>query len=423
MRRLALALAIILSASAVSFAQGPPQPPLASQFPAWITPPTFINGGGVASGSIIPAVDNTYDLGSSTFRWRNLFIGTAVQLPDGTPAAPSLTFVNATGTGWYRGTSSGRLIASVAGTGQVAIDSSTGFIATRSDGFIGFLSGTAPDSNGLDVVLARDAANTLALRNGASTQQYNLYNTYTSGSNYERVNFGFGNNFSIGTTTAEIWTQSAVGTDRSLNIGTGAATTHLYFSPGGSVKWQLNNLGNWVDSGSHTITAGSTITATTGNIVATAGNVSAASAFQIAGNAFGSSTVGPSSVTGTTSTAALQMAGLGGSFTTRSGRFAICMSGNLDNTTVNDGSKVQISFGTTVPVPTLNAPLQGTQVGPIQQLSQTALPAATITPYGACWVVTGQTKNTTFWTDVAYGAITGGQAVLTQASVIAYDIP
>ncbi len=117
------------------------------------------------------------------------------------------------------------------------------------------------------------------------------------------------------------------------------------------------------------------------------------------------------------------MAGLGGSFTTRSGRFSICMSGNIDNTTVNDGSKVQISFGTTVPTPTLNAPLQGTQVGPIQQLSQAALPAATITPYGACWVVTGQTKNTTFWTDVAYGAITGGTAVLTQASVIAYDIP
>lgn len=148
----------------------------------------------------------------------------------------------------------------------------------------------------------------------------------------------------------------------------------------------------------------------------------ATNAFQVTGNAFGTSTIGPSSVSGTTITAALVMAGLGGSFTTRTGRFEICMSGNLDNTTLNDGSKVQISFGTNA-TPALNAPLQGTQVGPIQQLSQAALPAATITPFGACWLVTGQAVNTAFWTDLAYGAITGGTAVLSQASVVAHDIP
>ena len=37
-----------------------------------------------------------------------------------------------------------------------------------------------------DVILLRDAANTLALRNAANAQAFNVYNTYTSGSVYER---------------------------------------------------------------------------------------------------------------------------------------------------------------------------------------------------------------------------------------------
>ncbi len=37
-----------------------------------------------------------------------------------------------------------------------------------------------------DVFLARDAANTLALRNGTAAQAFNVYNTFTDASNYER---------------------------------------------------------------------------------------------------------------------------------------------------------------------------------------------------------------------------------------------
>jgi hypothetical protein len=37
-----------------------------------------------------------------------------------------------------------------------------------------------------DVILARDAANTLALRNGTNAQTFNVYNTYTSSTNFER---------------------------------------------------------------------------------------------------------------------------------------------------------------------------------------------------------------------------------------------
>lgn len=38
----------------------------------------------------------------------------------------------------------------------------------------------------VDTIILRDAANTLALRNGANAQAFNIYNTYTSGSVYER---------------------------------------------------------------------------------------------------------------------------------------------------------------------------------------------------------------------------------------------
>jgi hypothetical protein len=37
-----------------------------------------------------------------------------------------------------------------------------------------------------DVILARDAANTLAQRNGVNAQAFNIYNTHTDASNYER---------------------------------------------------------------------------------------------------------------------------------------------------------------------------------------------------------------------------------------------
>ncbi len=38
-----------------------------------------------------------------------------------------------------------------------------------------------------DVVMARDAANTLALRNSTNAQTFNIYNTWTDASNYERA--------------------------------------------------------------------------------------------------------------------------------------------------------------------------------------------------------------------------------------------
>lgn len=45
-----------------------------------------------------------------------------------------------------------------------------------------------------DLILKRDAANTLAQRNGVNAQTFRLYNTYTDASNYERVSLSWSGN-------------------------------------------------------------------------------------------------------------------------------------------------------------------------------------------------------------------------------------
>lgn len=49
--------------------------------------------------------------------------------------------------------------------------------------------GTSQTFGWNDTILARDAANTLAQRNGVNAQAFNIYNTFTDASNYERAAF------------------------------------------------------------------------------------------------------------------------------------------------------------------------------------------------------------------------------------------
>lgn len=90
----------------------------------------------------------------------------------------------------------------------------------------GFYSGD-PSSTSIDTILARDAANTLAQRNGVNAQAFNIYNTYTDASNYER---GFvrwsGNEFLVGTEAA------GTGTVRILKFQTSQS---ILFVAGGSI--------------------------------------------------------------------------------------------------------------------------------------------------------------------------------------------
>ncbi len=86
------------------------------------------------------------------------------------------------------------------------------------------------DSGSVDLALQRDAAGTLAQRNGTNAQTFRLYNTYTDASNYERGFFRYTSNvFEFGHEAAGTGTTSR--TARWLYSGA-AASSGVAFSVG-----------------------------------------------------------------------------------------------------------------------------------------------------------------------------------------------
>lgn len=95
-----------------------------------------------------------------------------------------------------------------------------------SGNYLGWSSSATNAGAGSDLKLFRDAANTLAQRNSTNAQTFNIYNTYTDASNYER---GFakwsGSVFQVGTEAA------GTGSTRNLSLYRGA-TEHIQLSSG-----------------------------------------------------------------------------------------------------------------------------------------------------------------------------------------------
>jgi hypothetical protein len=86
-----------------------------------------------------------------------------------------------------------------------------------------------------DVILNRDAANTFGQRNGVAAQAFNLYNTYTDASNYERGYKRFvSNNFDIGT--------EAAGTGTVRNVQIRAGTQNWVFNANGGTTFPANSI-------------------------------------------------------------------------------------------------------------------------------------------------------------------------------------
>ena len=101
-----------------------------------------------------------------------------------------------------------------------------------------------------DVILARDAANTLALRNGTAAQTFNVYNTYTDASNYERLDITWASNF------AYLRTASAgTGAARGLVFGT-AGSAPLFFQTGGLSRFEISASGHFVATTDNTYDIG-----------------------------------------------------------------------------------------------------------------------------------------------------------------------
>jgi hypothetical protein len=121
------------------------------------------------------------------------------------------------------------------------------------DGAFGFNAGIG--SSTLDTKLYRDAANTLAMRNGTTAQTFRLYNTYTDASNYERGVF----DWSTASNTLTIGTQAA---------GTGSGRNIILISAGGNFKLASVST-SWVASiGVDTVNAGLAIATTSPDVTA-----------------------------------------------------------------------------------------------------------------------------------------------------------
>lgn len=101
-----------------------------------------------------------------------------------------------------------------------------------------------------DTPFIRDAANTLAQRNGANTQTLRLYNTYTDASNYSRLylkaNNGGGN--------AQIGFENA-GTGAANNLWL-LASSIVFATQAGTQRWSINTSGHFVGQTDNTYDIG-----------------------------------------------------------------------------------------------------------------------------------------------------------------------
>lgn len=144
--------------------------------------------------------------------------GSGVWLADGTAAAPSLTFGSEPSTGFRWAASNDiRVVGSgtdrfrfLLGAGQSFSLDAASFLAWGSNGVLS-----------ADLFLGRDAANTLALKNSTTAQEFRVYGT-TTGPVYGR--------FFMDATHAYLYNQNAGG--------------NLYFGTANSANWFITNTGH-----------------------------------------------------------------------------------------------------------------------------------------------------------------------------------
>lgn len=155
----------------------------------------------------------------------------------GTPSSANLgaALTDKTGTGVNVFANGPTLIAPVLGaaTGTSLILSASAQVGTNL--WLSSNSAQLQIGGAADLILTRDAANALALRNGVNGQTFNFYNTYTDASNYERGIFSWvGNTLFIGTQ------QAGTGSARALQFYVGG-TSVANFATSGHLLWNTDN--------------------------------------------------------------------------------------------------------------------------------------------------------------------------------------
>lgn len=160
----------------------------------------------------------------------NLFVG------DGTSTVPAFGWTSdndGSGTGLYRRTANA-VTTAINGTGHFEVNASG--VSMSSAWVLGWSSGALSTTR--DTILLREAANTLALRNGTSAQTLNITKTFTDASNYERMSL---------TTTSGNYDisldKAGTGASRNFRI-TGAGVASIMFNTANSGRWEINSSGH-----------------------------------------------------------------------------------------------------------------------------------------------------------------------------------
>jgi hypothetical protein len=125
---------------------------------------------------------------------------------------------------WFGINSAARVVFGASGASlfgsTVVVRNDISQLIIAGDGAIGFSNGPVNVLSGTDLVLCRDAANTLAQRRSTSAQTSRIYNTFTSATDFERAKIEWASNIlRIGTEKG-----SAGGTARDMELQTDGTT-------------------------------------------------------------------------------------------------------------------------------------------------------------------------------------------------------
>lgn len=175
-----------------------------------------------ASGTVRGVITTS----AQTFGGNKTF-GGRVLIPDGSTASPGLAFSSDDDCGLYR-LAANQVVIAVNGQNNVRIANDS--FDLKRDSVLGW-SNSASDASATRVlVVARDADNTMGIRNGTNGQTVNVYNTYTNSSNYERAKVAWsGNTLRIGTEKA------GTGSARPMELQTDG-TTRVQIDTSGTVS-------------------------------------------------------------------------------------------------------------------------------------------------------------------------------------------
>lgn len=181
----------------------------------------------------------------------------------GTASLPSYSFSGDTNTGWYS-----------SGADEISLALGGGQWLRFVQGQVRLLSNDLTFGSGSDLLLSRDAANTLGQRNSTNAQAFRVYNTYTDASNYELGQLSWQTNqFLIGSTAA------GTGTARTLVLGNGTRTVVGSTTDDAATTFQVNGgakiTSNISTGGNLTFTGGTPTLSTADNFIftSTANNV------------------------------------------------------------------------------------------------------------------------------------------------------